>query len=347
VDRPATLLDSRSNQVQSVAFNPDGSLLAAGTEEGNLVIWHTETGAEQAFLPGDLAYSITFSPDGTTLASSSNDIIYLWDIESGQKQATLTDSNFPNGMGAVYSIAFSPDGTLLASGSADATIRLWNVQEQQVQHTLQGHTDAVKSIAFSPDGTLIASGGADGSVLMHEVGTDAPPVTLPGGHTESVESVSFHPDGELFVSASTDGSGNGSVRLWTVQTHEERETRNGNSIALFSPGGTVIASGDSERSAILLQRADTGEVWSLLQGHRGDIQALAFSPDKGRVLASGSSGDSEVWLWRTDSDPENKEDRLLTMLHGHTSTIWSLAFSPDGSLLASASFDGSIRLWGK
>ena len=109
--------------------------------------------------------SISFSPDGTTIASSSDDkTIRLWDADTGAHIRTLTGHEHN-----VVSVSFSPDGTTIASGSDDDTIRLWNANTGSHIRTLIGHTDPVLSVSFSPDGTTIASGSWDGTVLLWEL----------------------------------------------------------------------------------------------------------------------------------------------------------------------------------
>ena len=120
-------------------------------------------------------YSVTFSPDGNTLASgSSDDTIRLWDVVTGTHKGTLTGHT-----SLIRSIAFSPDGNTLASGSYDGTIRLWDTETGTNQRTFTGYTRLVRGIAFSPDGTTLVSGNEDGTVLLWEITpTMEPPLLL-------------------------------------------------------------------------------------------------------------------------------------------------------------------------
>ena len=69
-------------------------------------------------------FSVAFSSDGSILASGQGDAIYLWDVATRTKIATLTGhTSSPN------SVAFSSDETILASASYDNTVRLWDVSE--------------------------------------------------------------------------------------------------------------------------------------------------------------------------------------------------------------------------
>jgi sugar lactone lactonase YvrE len=273
--------------------------------------------------------SVSFSPDGSLLASGSGDgTIKLWRVADGSLVRTLTGHT-----NRVWSVSFSPDGSLLVSGTV--TIKLWRVADGSLVRTLTGHTGAVRSVSFSPDGSLLASGSWDDTIKLWRVSDGALVRTLTG-HTGAVNSVSFSPDGSLLASGSNDKT----IKLWRVSDGSLVRTLTGhtggvNSVS-FSPDGSLLASGSGDET-IKLWRVSDGALVRTLTGHRYSVSSVSFSPD-GRSLASGSN-DGTIKLWRVS------DGSLVRTLTGHRYSVSSVSFSPDGSLLASGSGDETIKLW--
>ncbi|MBN1148625.1 MAG: protein kinase [Anaerolineales bacterium] len=155
-------------EVPCLAFSPDGSLLASGSDEPSVRIWRISDGVLQHRLRGHTGkvLAVAFAPGGRLLASgSADDSVRIWDLTSGELLQTLQGHTQD-----VFSLAFSPDGQLLASGSGDNTIVLWQVSNGQRLITLEGPASLVLSLNFSPDGRYLASGSNDGALRIWGIG---------------------------------------------------------------------------------------------------------------------------------------------------------------------------------
>ncbi len=319
-------------RIQSVAFSPNGKLLAAGTVNGEIRLLQAFSGTPLLTFQGhtDRVWSVAFRPDDNILASGSADqTIRLWEVSTGRCLDTLQGHT-----DWVWCVAFSPDGKLLVTGSKDQTIRLWEVSTGECLQTLHEHTNSVRSVTFSPDGKLLASGRDDQTIQLWEVSTGRCLDTLQG-HTDRVWCVAFGPDGNLLASGSEDQT----IRLWEVSTGRCLNTLQGQSnwvwCVTFSPDGKLLASGSDNQSVRLLE-VSTGQCLQTLYGHTYWVRSVAFSPD-GRTLASGSE-DRTVRLWEVSTG------QCFKILRG-PHWVMSVAFSPNGRVLASGSGDKTVRLW--
>jgi len=322
--------------VRSLAFTPDGTMLASGQIDRTIVLWSLEQGRELARLQGheEAVGGLRFSADGSRLISASWDrTVRCWDIDNAS--GTNATRVLRGHVDRVIKARFTSDGSMLATTSDDSTVRVWDPELGLEIGALQGHRGPVFGLDISPDDRLIASGSNDLTVRLWDARTGASRAELTG-HSESIWSVAFSPDGRRLASGSTDST----IRVWDVRSARLERVLRGHAARVtcveFSPDGRLLASASRDQT-VGIWDVETGARLRTLEGHRSDVWAVVFDRSGSR-LYSGSR-DQVVRTWDTATF------ECVHDLTGHGQLITSLSLSPDGSRLAAGSWFGQILVW--
>ena len=215
----ATLLKTllgHKDCIYSVAWSPDGKLLASGSYDKMVKLWDADTGQEVKNLQDhiDAVFAVAFSPDGKHLASGSQDrSVKIWDTASGQRLYTLSDAS-----DGLTSIAYSPSGSQIAAAGYDKTIYVWQVGDSdgRLLRSLIADEDSILALAWTPDGRTLITSSSDGSIRFRDAAT-LDPVGVIAHQPDWVEALSISPDGTRLAA----GRYNGTVSLFDVKSLRE------------------------------------------------------------------------------------------------------------------------------
>ena len=324
------------NDVYSVAFSPDGNIVAAARMQ-QLELWDVATGVKRAFVNArDFIRRVAFSADGSLVAAAEvNGMVEIWEQDTLRQRAVIQNPGYS------YDLAFSPDGQWLATyargddETAYTVVLLWSLSD-----VLKRRDSSIDEAAARID-------------------------TFNNGN---VYNLSFTPDSKTLV---VSGLG---IELWNLAdvlrqgSVSDREPKDVSYVSMLDATAAPFAiTWDGTLLASIIGTAECNiAIWNLqtktqkicMMGHTGQITSLHFSPD-GKLLASGSSSaylgddsDNTVRIWDVETG------QPLNVLTRHFEDVWQVAFGPTGNLLASASggcyhcsgegdsIDGTVRLWG-
>ena len=292
-------------QIFSVAYHPEGRLIAAG-RHGGVALTDAVSGQTVAFLDGlaDIARAVAFSPDGRLLAAGGGyaqqvGVVKVW--QTSERRESITIQGHAD---TIQALAFSPSGKMLATASYDQDIKLWDVASGRELRTLQDHIDAVYALAFTPDGSRLLSGSGDRSVKVWNPETGERLYTL-SDPTDGINSIAIHPAGKRVAAGGYDRT----VRVWELGddggkllnvliAHQSPILR-----IAYSPDGERIVTAAADRTIKVLDAITLEELVSL-DSQSDWVMSLAFSPDGGRLAAGRFDGSLSIY------DSETYRDQL-------------------------------------
>ena len=298
--------------------------------------WESNSGILEGHY--EIVYSVSWSPDGKYLASSSADkTIIIWDAKSGVCIRTLEGHS-----GEVESVSWSPDGKYLASGSGDKTVKIWDAKSGACLQTLEGHEKNVPSVYWSPDGKYLVSGSSDKTLIIWNVNSGQKIKTLEG-HSRSVNSVSWSPDGKYLAS----GSGDKTVKIWDLSEVKKYSVLDSIPVNTYSsnvsPNGRYEVARSSEREYVIVYKNSNKIfknkyiLYKRLEGTFKKSYKYSWSPN-GKYLI-GDSFDGKFGIW-------NAENGLYIQTFEYdNASVRFVGFTSDGRKIISKGNKGKILQW--
>ncbi len=335
-------LDQQSSGVVSMAFSPNGKVLATGIRNGLISIWDTETWEWIGFLEGhelaNAVSSLVWSDDGRLLLSGGrDDALILGDIAKFQPLFVLDVQEADT-----IAVEFAPDGSSIASVSDNGQITIWDVSGQQPIKTGDKQVGELESVAWSPGWETLVTASPEGELALWDIEEQKEivgPKKVSLGHSmhgQWVTRVAWAPNGERLASVLGQD-----ILVWDSDANVPIHRLVGHDAFVggldWSPDGSRIASGDAE-GKINIWDAVSGMNLITKDEHASGITDLRWSPDGTLIATVGSLDDTIVIM-----NPESGE--VIHSLTGGGSGIWSVGWSPQGDTVVGGTTNGELLFW--
>ncbi len=324
--------------VTDLAFDPRGTRVVSGADDGTVRIWDLPTRTAAHVLDTDSGESgggggaVAFLADGAQVASFGrrrNARIQTWNASTGDLASRL-----PLESTAVYALAIAPDGARAALGAPDSTIHIVDARSGAVTGRLVGHGATVRALAFAADGRLLASGSEDRTVRVWSLDAARLLATSqPCAHT--VHATAFAPDGTEVVAGLEDGT---ILRLLAADG-SQRGRMAGHSGAVYAlaygASGRRLASASFDKTVRQWDPA-RDEPIAVLLGHDHPVRSVAWSAD-GTRIASGSE-DATIRIW------DASRPGAIVVHAGADEDLTAVAFPGGDRIVVGGSWPGTIEL---
>jgi len=320
-DRPGV---AHRDLVNSLAFSPDGTLLASGDYRA-VKLWR-RGGPSQKFkltLPDSTPIEcVAASADGKWIATGHRDgRIQLWDATSGKPAGGLSGHT-----ASVRSLKFSPDGTKLCSSSADKTVRVWTVADAGLFAKADAPAE-IDAVAWLAEGKQVAAGSGENFIRIWSLPEAA------GGALTAVKELKSHEGAVTSLAAVPSqptqllsGSADGSVRLWNIESGEViRKLDHGGpvtAVAVRTDGKRLASAG--QNNVVRLWYAESGEQIAELKGDRY-ARELVAERERDLNFAKSEVGYRKSTLENAEKTHKEETDRVAKATEGKDGALKKFA----------------------
>jgi len=323
-------------------------------------------------------YSVAYSPDGSEIATASNDKrVLLWnptDVPAFNLDNLLLKKNVQieqrilSGHSApVQTVTYSRDGKLLITGGRDNAVKIWETKNGKSIKTFRGHDSAVRSVDISPDGRQVISGGQDDKIILWNVNEYEELRILNGnelvGHEDVILGAKFSSDGKKILTAGRDRT----ARLWEAESGKPiRVFQEGHdfltSKGLFLQGGRILATSAADNS-VRLWNVETG-TQMLRIPDTGRAALIVASPNEKWIVTGyepeeqNSQKNNQKWsvlVWNVEDLVKASKEKVTSLdlkayakpieLREHYNRITAIAFAPEDNRLITCDYQGRSILW--